>query len=261
MATSIAAERWRTELAGWEIPPAILAGAPESPWGFPPELFAAPPDPVDTPSRDRALEAMPAGGSVMDIGCGGGAGGLALVPPASLVIGVDESEQMLATFTRAADEHHVDHRAVRGRWPDVAEDVGVADVVVCHHVLYNVADLEPFVRALDAAGRRRVVVELTATHPMTTSAPLWKHFHDLDRPDGPSVELAAEVIRDLGYDVRIERWSRPSRSVHRQVYVQMNRKRLCLPADADAEIDAVMAPTDGPREVATIWWDSAAVSR
>src|SRR3954471_15979818 len=111
--TSPAADRWREELAGWEIPPEILAQAPESPWGFPPELFAAPPDPVDTPSRDRALDALPDGGTVIDVGCGGGAGGLALVPPATLVVGIDESERMLTSFARSAAEHHVDHRVVQ----------------------------------------------------------------------------------------------------------------------------------------------------
>ena len=250
-----AADRWRDELAGWAIPDEILARAPEPPWGFPTELFAAPPDPVDTPSRDRALEALPAGGSVMDVGCGGGAGGLALVPPATLVVGVDESEQMLASFARSAAEHGVEHRAVHGRWPDVADEAGVTDVVVCHHVLYNVAELEPFVRALTAAARQRVVVELTATHPMTTSAPLWKHFHNLDRPDGPGAALALEAIRDLGIDAQVEHWSRPSRIVDRSVYVRMNRRRLCLPVDAEPEVDRVMAPTDVPRDVVTIWWD------
>jgi SAM-dependent methyltransferase len=253
--------RWRAELAGWEIPPAILAQAPESPWGFPPELFAAPPDPVDTPSRDRALDVLPDAGSVLDVGCGGGAGGLALVPPAALVVGVDESDRMLATFSAAAAERNVDHRAVLGRWPDVAAEAGICDIVVCHHVLYNVADLEPFVHALDAAAGRRVVVELTATHPMTTSAPLWRHFHDLDRPDGPSADLAVEVIVGLGYDARVERWARPTRDVPREVYVRMNRRRLCLPAGAEPEIDRVMGPTDLPRDVVTIWWDRDATSR
>jgi SAM-dependent methyltransferase len=249
-----AADRWRDELAGWAIPDEILAQAPEPPWGFPPELFAAPPDPVETPSRDRALEALPAGGTVMDVGCGGGAGGLALAPPASRVVGVDESERMLESFARAAADHGVEHSAVRGKWPDVADEAGTADVVVCHHVLYNVADLEPFVRSLDAAAKKRVVVELTATHPMTTSAPLWKHFHGLDRPDGPSAGLAAEVIRGLGFDVQLEQWSRPSRIVDRSVYVRMNRRRLCLPVDAEPEVDRIMAPTDVPRDVVTLWW-------
>ena len=250
-----AAERWRDELAGWAIPDEILAQAPESPWGFPPELFAAPPDPVETPSRDRALAALPGDGTVMDVGCGGGAAGLAMVPPAALVIGVDESGGMLELFTRSAAEHGVEHRALQGRWPDVSADAGETDVVVCHHVLYNVAELEPFVRALTAAARRRVVVELTATHPMTTSAPLWQHFWHLDRPTGPTADLALEVIRDLGIDAQMERWLRPSRIVDRSVYVRMNRQRLCLPADREPEVDKVMAPTDRPRDVVTIWWD------
>jgi SAM-dependent methyltransferase len=250
-----AAQRWRDELEGWAIPEEILAQAPESPWGFPPELFAAPPDPVETPSRDRALEALPDGGTVIDVGCGGGAGGLALVPPASHVVGVDESDKMLESFARAAVAHGVEHRVVEGRWPDVALDAGGADVVVCHHVLYNVADLAPFVRALTAAARRRVVVELTATHPMTTSAPLWRHFWNLDRPDGPTADLAVEVIRDLGVDAQIQRWSRPPRDVDRGVYVRMNRQRLCLPVDREQEVDEVMSPTDQPRDVVTLWWD------
>jgi SAM-dependent methyltransferase len=254
--TTPAEQQWRSGLAGWEIPPAILAQAPESPWGFPPELFAAPPDPVETPSRDHALAALPVGGSVLDVGCGGGAGGLALVPRAALVIGVDESAQMLTTFATAAGSRGVGALVVQGRWPDVATEAGNADVVVCHHVLYNVADLEPFIRALDAAAGRRVVIELTGTHPMTTSAPLWRHFHDLDRPDGPSADLALEVIRGLGIDAQIQHWSRPSRIVQREVYVRMNRQRLCLPVAAEPEVDRVMGPTDRPRDVVTIWWDS-----
>ena len=251
-----AAEQWRDELAAWAIPDEILAKAPESPWGFPPELFAAPPDPVETPSRERALDVLLTGGSVIDVGCGGGGGSMALVPPASTVVGVDESDAMLEKFAAAAAQRDVDHRVVRGQWPDVAGQAGEADVVVCHHVLYNVAHLGPFVRALDAAARRRVVVELTATHPMTTSAPLWKHFHNLDRPDGPSADLALDVIRGLGIDAQMQRWSRPPRTVDRSVYVRMNRQRLCLPVEADPEIDRLMGPTDVPRDVVTIWWDS-----
>jgi len=251
-----AATRWRDELGAWAIPDEILAQAPESPWGFPPELFAAPPDPVETPSRDHALEALPDGGSVLDIGCGGGAGGLALVPTASLVIGLDESAGMLESFAAAAVGRGVDYRVVRGTWPDAADEAGHADVVVCHHVLYNVADLEPFVRALDAAAHHRVVVELTATHPLATSASLWKHFHNLDRPDGPTADLAIDVIRNLGIDAQVERWSRPPRDVPREVYVRMNRRRLCLPVEAEPDVDRLMAPTDVSRDVVTLWWDT-----
>jgi SAM-dependent methyltransferase len=251
-----AAERWRTELEAWAIPDEILAQAPESPWGFPPELFKAPPDPVDSPSRDRALEALPAGGSVMDVGCGGGAGGLALVPPAATVVGVDESAGMLSTFEQAAASRGIAHRSVQGRWPDVADEAGVADVVVCHHVFYNVADLVPFATALTTAASHRVVVELTATHPMTTSAPLWQHFWNIDRPNGPTADLAADVLREIGIDVHIQKFARPPRIVEREVYVRMNRQRLCLPVEREAEVERLMGPTDLFRDAVTLWWNA-----
>jgi SAM-dependent methyltransferase len=250
-----ALRRWQQVLAGWEIPAEIMAAAPEPPWGYPVELFRAAPDPTDGPSRDRAREALPADGSVLDVGCGGGAAGLALTPPAGFVVGVDESADMLTEFAAAAASRDVAHRTVVGRWPDAADEAATADVVVCHHVLYNVTDLAPFVRGLTAAARRRVVVELTATHPMTGTAPLWKHFHDLERPGGPTAELAVHVLEELGVQPRLEAWSRPARDVPRDVYVRLNRQRLCLPRSAEPEVDRVMGRVDGPREVATIWWD------
>src|SRR3954453_16192011 len=98
-----AAEAWAEALAAWAIPEEILAAAPESPWGFPVALFAPPHEPADTPSRQLALAALGAGGSVLDVGCGGGAASMALVPPAGPITGVDSSERMLATFAEEAD--------------------------------------------------------------------------------------------------------------------------------------------------------------
>src|SRR3954451_18694865 len=185
-----AAQRWRDELEAWAIPDEILAAAPEPPWGFPVELFRAEAEQVDTPSRDIALEALPDGGSVLDVGCGGGAASLALVPPAARVVGVDSTPPMLEEYGAAAERRAVAHAEVEGAWPDVSPAVGRVDVVVCHHVFYNVADLAPFATALTAAANRRVVVEMTATHPLTASAALWRHFHGIERPAGPSADLA-----------------------------------------------------------------------
>jgi SAM-dependent methyltransferase len=250
-----ATDQWRAELAAWAIPPEIEAAAPESPWGFPVALFHAEAASPQTPSRDRALEVLPDGGTVLDVGCGGGAAGLALVPPASLVIGVDEGADLLEDFRTSADARGITHREVHGTWPAVADAVPDADVVVCHHVLYNVAELEPFVTALSAHARRRVVVELTAEHPLVISRDLWRHFHGIERPTGPSAALAVDVLRELGLQPTSAAWQRPPRDVPREAYVQLNRRRLCLPATADEEIDRVMGRTDWPRDVVTIWWD------
>ncbi len=253
-----AAEQWRAELAAWAIPDDILAAAPENPWGFPVELFrAAESAPETTPSRERALEALPPRGNVLDVGCGGGRAGLALVPPAGRLVGVDESADMLAAFAEAADGRGIAHGEVLGSWPAVAGDVEPVDVVVCHHVAYNVSELVPFAEALSAKAVSRVVLELTQLHPMVATAPLWRRFHGLDRPAGPSCDLALAVLREGGIDAAMETFEVRLAPPRRDILVAFTRRRLCLPASRDAEVeDALVADEWISRRLATIWWDT-----
>jgi SAM-dependent methyltransferase len=259
-----AAARWADQLAAWAIPPEILAAAPESPWGFPASIFRAPGDEavIETPSRRRALEALPEGGTVLDVGSGGGAGSLPLCPPGGGIVAVDESAELLALLADGAQARGIDHAEVHGRWPDVAPAVGPADVVVCSHVFYNVPDLGAFALALTSHARRRVVVELTASHPLTAQAPLWRHFHGIDRPDGPTADDAVAVLEDVGLAVSSEHFAAPPRpGVRREDWVAFVRRRLCLPAERDAEVAAFLPPEDGaltPRSAVTLWWDGSA---
>lgn len=264
--TLVSARRWREDLESWAIPPEILAAAPETPWGCPTGLFAraaeeavAARDAAPTPSRRRALEALPEGGSVLDVGAGGGAASLALCPPAEKVTAVDQSAGMLGAFAELAEKLGVEHREVEGPWPDVAGDVPPADVVVCHHVLYNVGDLVPFVTALTNSARRRVVVEITASHPQALLNPLWEHFHGVTRPTRPTAEDAAAVLRDLGLEVGVEQFeSSPRWRDHQHdELIAFTRRRLCLPAERDAEVAALVPPAM-PRPHVTLWWPGGA---
>ena len=84
-------------------------------------------------------------------------------------------------------------------------------MVTCHHVLYNVADLGPFVAELTSHARRLVVVELTARHPLSGLNPLWERFHGLVRPTVPTAYDALAVLEELGLAPGHEIWSRPGR--------------------------------------------------
>src|SRR5205823_162419 len=97
----------------------------------------------------------------------------------------DESQTMLDSFNGLARAGAIRHEAVRGRWPDVAPSVKSADVVVCHHVLYNVPAIVPFVEQLDGHATRRVVVEITESHPRSDLNELWRRLHGVERPRGP----------------------------------------------------------------------------
>ena len=272
-----AAERWREQLEGWSIPEEIVARAPESPWGFSRELFSRRAEAAGatdmTPTTLRGLEALPTGGTVLDVGVGGGAASLPLASRAGLIVGVDGQQDMLEAFQENAATRGVEVRTVLGSWPDVGSDVEGADVVVAGHVIYNTADPASFVRALDEHARHRVVLELTERHPLEWMRDLWMRFHSLERPHGPNVQDAIEILEELGFDVEREDRTVTSQQggggfARRDGAIHLVRKRLCLPADRDPEIEEALGDRlrrvgdlwdigPDPRTIVTVWWDSA----
>jgi SAM-dependent methyltransferase len=246
-----AARVWAQLQQGRGIPAEILAKAPADPWHHDRAHFVPPDVPADTPSRRAALALLGPGGTVLDVGCGGGDAGLALVGAATEVVGVDQQADMLEVFATAAKARGVAFRTVRGRWPDVADQAGEADVVVSHHVLHNVVDLPPFLLALTAAARRGVVVEMLAQHPMAWLDPLWERFHGLHRPRPATTDDALAVLAELGIDAAVTRWERVNPPRQDPVWVT---RRLCLPAERVPEVDAALDELDRPRTAATLTW-------
>lgn len=241
-----AAIRWADRLERWSIPEHVLAQAPVSPWQHDTASFAVD-DTLDraTPAAEIARSVLPAiGGSVLDVGCGGGRAALSLVPPAQRLIGVDQNRAMLDEFERAAAAAGVSSTTIEGRWPDDAEDTPAADVVVCHHVAYNVADIEPFLLALTDHARLAVVLVLPPRHPLSAWNDAWRHFWGLERPSEPTADDLAEVLEGLGLDA--ERWDVPRPPLARATadptsQVRSARRRLCLTEDRDDEIAAYLA--------------------
>jgi SAM-dependent methyltransferase len=265
-------DAWREALASWAIPDQILAAAPESPWLLPPGLFARRADAqIERPTGvalARAAEALPAAGTVLDVGAGAGAASLPLTAAARL-IAVDERPDMLSELEARAARRGLATAAIAGRWPDVAAQAPPADVVVSSHVLYNVPDVGPFLVALHEHARRRVVVEITARHPLSVLNPLWRKFHDIERPERPTWRDAASAIRALGIDPSVETYRRPAgaaSAVSFEALVRATRIRLCLapeldPAVATALVEGGADPEDastwttGNHDLVALWWD------
>jgi hypothetical protein len=260
-ATLDAATRWKEALASWAIPDRILAQASEDPWALPVALFESRQSEI-SPSHRRALESLITGGTVLDVGAGRCAMSLPLRPRAQRIIAVDNAPAML--------ENSPADVAILGRWPEVASQAGRASVVVCGHVLYNVADLTPFVTALNDAAERRVVVEITRSHPRNRSLErqLWRHFWNLERPQGPSWEDAVAVMREAGIEPNLELWESQQRGGFESLdeLVSWMRRTVCLDPGRDDEVRAIVlqhaAEYDGlwrlsaePRALTTLWWD------
>lgn len=235
-----ASARWRELLEGRAIPPEIRAAAPDSPYRHDPRRFAAPEHAPDTPSRRAGLALLGDGGTVLDVGCGAGAAALALLPAATHLTGNDHADDMLAAFAAECDRRGVTHRTVHGPWPEAAGEAGKADVVVCHHVGYNTAELAPFVAALDAAAHRGVVVELTAAHPTAWLDPLWERFHGLHRPAAATYRDALAVLHEVGLQPDVQHWDRPPRDDTR-AQAALACRRLCLGPDRVDEVAAAIA--------------------
>lgn len=263
--------RWRAAVEAWRLP-----GHLRSPGGGPvprPATVVRGMDEVDLPpgsrSHERAVQALPEGGTVLDVGCGAGGASLPLAGRAGLIVGVDPEEHLLEALRASGRHLGVRVETVRGRWPDVAAEVAPADVVVCHHVLYGVADLGPFAAALTARARRRVVVEIPARHPLHALNPLWERFHGLVRPDGPTADDALAALRAAGVDPRIERWTDRGgwgRYPDLSALADRVRRRLFLPPERTAQVAEALRelgvdparprfPGTEGRTLCTLWWE------
>lgn len=268
-------DRWREDLAAWAIPEHITAAVAESPWVLPRQVFARRADRLRRdpggPSFERAFEALDPPGSVLDVGSGAGAACLPLAPRITTLTAIDADDEMLGLLAGRAGEAGLAARTVHGRWPDIGGQVGPADVVTCHHVVFNVPDLGPFLDALTAHARRRVVVETAAAHPLTSLNPLWLRFHGLKRPEGPTAADTIAILAAMGSNPGHTEWSRPAAADYRSMaeLVEVTRRRLCLPPERAGEVEAALLelginsgqPGDlgsSGRDVVTIWWEGTA---
>ena len=254
--------RWASALRRWAIPDDLVAAAGETPYFFSHAVFSAAADAAldradDTVSDAVAKEALPDGGAVLDVGVGAGAASLRL--PAGHVIGVDPDAELLEAFTARAARRGIRSTAIQGAWPDVESRTPSAHVAVCHHVVYNVGDLAGFATALTAHAERRVVIELTAVHPMTWLSPYWEALHGIRQPDQPTVDDAVALLTGLGLEVRQQRWRRPVQMIGENDVDAVARiaRRLCLPPDRHDELALVLArdPPPTERDVVTLWWE------
>ena len=163
------ARKWAMALASWGIPQPILDAAARDPWGFPVARFAGRADravaePGGTSYEQAAAALRNAPGSILDVGAGAGAASLPLAPLATQLTAVDNNEAMLDAFSERAESIGIPYSIVQGSWPTVAPHVAVHELVVAHHIVYNVPAIGSFSggphRPCASSGRSR-----------TTSAP------------------------------------------------------------------------------------------
>ena len=267
-----AADRWRSLLEAWALPPHLLRAVPDSPYEWPADLWrrmrqtgvgAAP-----TPTTRIVLSLLPGAGSLLDVGAGTGRASLPVAARGYPITAVERDPAMAEALRREAAAAGVEARVVEGAWPVVAARVGRHDVVLSAHVVYDVPDLAPFLRALHEAARVAAVLEASERHPWAGLTRYYQALHGLDRPHGPTAGLLAEVIEEtLGVGPQVERWNGPARLpfADLQELVEWYRKRLLVPAARTTELADLLAPDiveedgwlslGGEQGVVTLWWE------
>lgn len=263
-----AAERWRALLEAWALPPDLLAAVADSPYEWPAGLWRRRAEPeIDTPTLRVVAALLPPGGSLLDVGAGTGRASLMLAARGHPLTAVEPNPNMAAALKAEAETAGVEVRLIEESWPAVAPRAGRHDVALAAHVVYDVADLAPFLQALHRAARAGVVLEAGERHPWSGLTKYYRTLHGLHRPDGPDVDLLIEVVEEvLGLSPHVERWSRPPRLrfADLQELVDLCRRRLLVPVERSAELAALLAPNiveeggwlsvrDDPG-VVTVWW-------
>jgi len=92
---------------------------------------------------------------------------------------------MGASLHRLASEAGIENFTLVARQWEEAE-VEPADVVLCAHVIYMIADIHPFVRKLVEHARAKVCMPTFMRPPMSRFAPFWPWVRPvLPLPTGP----------------------------------------------------------------------------
>jgi SAM-dependent methyltransferase len=191
----------------------------------------------EDPFLIHVRSAADAGTTVLDVGAGTGRHTLALAPHVARVTAVDPSEAMLGLLQEDVEAHglrNVD--TVLSDWLDAA--VAPADLVICSHVLYPIADIRPFLTKLEASARRRVFVYLRAD-PLPTDMGLWSEFYGVPLQAQPVHMDFVNVLAQMGVMADVEivehRFTLTFGTIE-EALVQV-RNSLCL-AEDDAEATA-----------------------
>jgi SAM-dependent methyltransferase len=134
--------------------------------------------------------------SVLDVGAGTGRHTLALAPHVGHITAVDPSGAMLSFLRDEALEKGLTNVDIlESEWQQA--DVAQADVAICSHVLYPIADVVAFVRKLERSARARVFV-YHRIDLLPTDMGLWSEFHGEPLENQPSAMDLLNVLWQEG---------------------------------------------------------------
>ena len=207
-------------------------------------LFRADPTRTDEPDLDVLLAHIRDGETWLDIGAGAGRYALpialALAPSGGQVIALDTSASMLAGLAEIAADYDITNvRAVQDRWPPAGGDLTpyLADVALIAHVSYDIREIGPFVRAMEASARRLAVAMLMERQPSSIADVCWPTVWGEERVALPALPEFVELLRAMGREPFTQRLERePRRFSSRDELAGFLRRQLWIKPESGADI-------------------------
>ena len=183
---------------------------PDDHWQTSAHHFRADPRRSDDPLVERLLQEVGPNHTLLDVGAGAGRLALPLALRCREVIAVEPSPSMASLLLQLASESDIHNVSlVQAKWDEA--EVDPADIVLCAHVLYTASDVVPFIRKLEAHGRKMVLIVLFNASPQSHIYPLWKQVHGEDRLPLPGLPQLQDVLWELDIEARVEMFPAQSR--------------------------------------------------
>jgi SAM-dependent methyltransferase len=189
----------------------------------------------------RVRRAVTSESTVLDVGAGTGRHTLALAPHVRHITAVDPSEAMLGFLQQDVAAQAISNvDTVLGDWLQVS--VEPADLVICSHVLYPIADPGPFIQRLDQQAAEQVFIYLRVD-PMPTDMGLWVEFYGVPLQAQPTALDLLNLLAQIGIMADMEvvehRFSWTFADIEEAV--AQIRNSLCLREDDEAATEKLRA--------------------
>ena len=206
-------------------------------------FFRLDPRRQDDPVLDLLLTMVEPGSTALDVGGGAGRMALPMALRCEQVHVVEPSNSMIEQLRESAADVGIENVSVtQATWEDA--EVDAEDLALCAHVVYGVADIEPFLRKLEAHARSLVVLLAFVESPMNRISHFWKPVHGEERIDMPALPQLVNVLWEMGIfpDVQMMGPVQPDRFEDRDVALTQLRNRLYVRAGSaeDARLRAAM---------------------
>lgn len=207
----------------------------------------------------------------LDVGAGGGRYALPLALHVGEVLAIDPSVAMLSVLREdAAAEGLSNCRVIESRWPLDPDTVAPkGDVALMAHVGYDIAEIGPFLDALESSAARLCVAVMGESAMATVATLFWKVIHGEPRvrlpalPEFVMMLLARERLPAITLVDRVpptfasfdEALSMARRQLWLRAGSAKDQRLVALAHDVVTERDGRFAFEWTPTKIGVVTWD------